>query len=339
MSAWVRSGALVGAPQLIAELGGDAAALAQAAGIDAAAFSDPEFPVPTAAVVSFLESAAAHCGCDNFGLRLAQRQDMSLLGPLWFLVQSSTTVGEMLEDLARVFFLHTTGVLLSLESSKGGLLMNYELATGAGAADRHTTELGIAILVNELCKSSPSWKPPQVFFRHGPPQELRLHRQVFGDHISFSADRNALFIDSAMLATAYGSGDSATHRMLATRFNAQCKQLPEMCRTKTESAIRSLMSVATCDVVLVAKVLNLSTRSLQRYLIKENTSFSAVLDGVRADLALKYLRQSELPVAAIAELLGFCETSALTRACRRWYGQSPRSLRLTETGVLRCAND
>ncbi|MDO8698725.1 MAG: AraC family transcriptional regulator [Pseudomonas sp.] len=328
MSAWVRSGALVGAPRLIDELGGDATALALSAGIDAAAFGDPEFPVPTAAVVSFLESAAASCCCDSFGLRLAQRQDMSLLGPLWSLVQSSTTVGEMLADLARVFFLHTTGVLLSLESAKGGLLLNYQLATGAGAADRHTTELGIAILVNELSKSSPNWKPKRIFFRHGPPKDLRLHRQIFGSHISFSADRNALFIEDAILAMRYGSGDIETHRMLATRFNAQCKQLPELFRTQTESAIRSLMSVATCDVVCVAKVLNLSTRSLQRYLIKEKTSFSAVLDGVRADLALKYLRQSELPIAAIAELLGFSETSALTRACRRWYGQSPRTLRL-----------
>jgi AraC-like DNA-binding protein len=329
MSAWVRSGALVGAPQLIAELGGDSVALAQAAGIDAAAFSNPEFPVPGAAAVSFLEAAAAHCGCEDFGLRLAQRQDMSLLGPLWLLVQSSTTVGEMLEDLAQVFFLHSTGLLVSLEPCKAGVFLNYDVAAGTGVADRQTTELGIAILVNELRKSSPNWQPQRVFFRHGPPQDLRLHRQIFGNQLSFNADRNGLLIDRATLALPYGSGDSATHRMLASRFNAQCKQLPELFKSQTESVIRSLISVASCDVVFVAKVLNLSTRSLQRYLIKENTSFSAVLDAVRADLALKYLRQSELPVAAIAELLGFCETSALTRACRRWYGQSPRTLRLT----------
>ena len=67
-----------------------------------------------------------------------------------------------------------------------------------------------------------------------------------------------------------------------------------------------------------------SSRSLQRHLTHQSTSFSRMLDAVRADLALKYLRQSELAVADIAEILGFSETSALTRAFSRWYGHSPR---------------
>lgn len=327
MSSWVRSGALVGAPDLIRRLGGDPAALALAAGIDAAAFDDPDFPVPASAVVGFFEAAAASCRCENFGLQLAQRQDFSLLGPLWPLMQSATSVGEMLQDLARYFHLHTTGALISVESSQQGLILNYSLATGTSASDRHTMELGIALLVQELRKGRPSWRPGRVLFRHGPPQDLRLHRQILGTHVSFNADRNALFIDPQIMATAFGSGDTLVHHRLTSSLGAQRRQLPELLQAQTETVIRSLISFSACDVDVAARILHLSARSLQRKLAEEKTSFSAVLDAVRADLALKYLQQSDLPIAAIAEILGFSETSALTRAFRRWYGQSPHRVR------------
>lgn len=329
MSSWVRSGALVGAPDLIRQLGGDPAAVALSAGIDAAAFRDPDFPVPAGAVVDFFEAAAARCRCENFGLRLAQKQDLSLLGPLWPLMQSAATAGEMLQDLTRYFLLHTTGALLSIESFRHGLVLNYSLSSGTSASDRHTMELGIALLVQELRKCRPNWRPGRVLFRHGPPHDPRLHRLMLGPNVSFNAERNALFVDPATIAAPYGSGDSLLHHKLASSLGARRRQLPELLRVRTETVIRSLISFSPCDVAVAAGILHLSSRSLQRKLAEENTSFSAVLDAVRADLALKYLRQSELTIAAIAEILGFSETSALTRAFRRWYGQSPRRVRHT----------
>ena len=324
MSSWVRSGALVGAPDLIRRLGGDPAALALAAGIDAAAFNDPDFPVPAGAVVGFFEAAAASCRCENFGLRLARQQDLSLLGPLWPLMQSAATVGEMLQDLARYFLLHTTGALLSIQSSRRGLILDYSLSTGTSATDRHTMELGIALLVHELQKRRPNWRPGRVLLRHGPPQDLRLHRQVLGPHVLFNADRNALFVDPEIMAAPYGSGDAQVHQQLTSSLGARRRQLPELLLARTETVIRSLISFSPCDVATTAGILHLSPRSLQRKLAEEKTSFSEILDAVRADLALKYLQQSDLKIAAIAEILGFSETSTLTRAFRRWYGQSPR---------------
>lgn len=327
MSSWVRSGALIGARALVTELGGDLAALANAAGIDDAAFDDPDFPVPTGSVVNFLETAAARCQCETFGLQLAQRQNMSLLGPLWTLMQSATTVGEMLADLARYFMLHTTGALIAVEPAKTCLIWNYSLAADTGGNDRQTMELGIAILAQELRRACPQWTPEQVFFRHSPPTDLRLHRKLFGANVSFNTDRNAIFIDNKILATPLDSGDAKTHQVLASSFGLQRKQLPALLSTQTETVIRSLLPVTACDIAVVAKVLNISCRSLQRHLTDQHTSFSRLLDAVRADLALKYLRQSELAIGDIAEILAFSETSALTRAFGRWYGHSPRRAR------------
>jgi AraC-like DNA-binding protein len=48
---------------------------------------------------------------------------------------------------------------------------------------------------------------------------------------------------------------------------------------------------------------------------------------VRADLALKYLRQSALRFAEISEILGFAEPSVFSRSFRRWHGCTPREAR------------
>ena len=73
---WVRSGVLAGAVPLLAELGVDAGALATDCGLDPDALGQGDLPVPGPAVVAFFESAAERTGCEDFGLRLATRQDL-----------------------------------------------------------------------------------------------------------------------------------------------------------------------------------------------------------------------------------------------------------------------
>ena len=73
--------------------------------------------------------------------------------------------------------------------------------------------------------------------------------------------------------------------------------------------------------------MRLNPRTVQRRLSEEQTSFDQILDKVRADLSMSYLRDSELSVAAVAEILQFSETSALSRAFRRWYGVAPTQVR------------
>ena len=100
----------------------------------------------------------------------------------------------------------------------------------------------------------------------------------------------------------------------------------------TIPAKRSSFSVASLpfapiDLATAARVLRSSRRSLQRKLEAEGTSFATIFDRVRAGLARSYLLESRLSVAEIAELLGYSETGALTRAVRRWFGENPRRVR------------
>jgi AraC-like DNA-binding protein len=83
----------------------------------------------------------------------------------------------------------------------------------------------------------------------------------------------------------------------------------------------------------VARPLGLSERTLQRRLRDEGTTFGALVDDVRLELARMYLGDPELAIFEVAFLLGYSEPSAFNRAFRRWTGASPSEHRRA-TGAL-----
>ncbi|MEM9497122.1 MAG: helix-turn-helix domain-containing protein [Pseudomonadota bacterium] len=73
--------------------------------------------------------------------------------------------------------------------------------------------------------------------------------------------------------------------------------------------------------------LNMSKSTLLRHLRDEGTSFRTLREGLRKELAERYLRSSDLNNQQICHLLGFNNTSAFQRAFRKWTGMTPRKFR------------
>jgi len=77
----------------------------------------------------------------------------------------------------------------------------------------------------------------------------------------------------------------------------------------------------------VAGQLGLSGRTLQRKLQERGTTHQELLDQMRKELAVRYLREPEMAICEVAYLLGFSESSALHRAFKRWTGKTPSEFR------------
>ena len=94
------------------------------------------------------------------------------------------------------------------------------------------------------------------------------------------------------------------------------------------SALRELLKTditAGKDVSLVdiAESAGTSTRSLQRVLTQQGSSFRKVLNEARSDIAIELLRDSNNRVTDVAMSLGFADSSHFARSFRRITGQSP----------------
>lgn len=78
----------------------------------------------------------------------------------------------------------------------------------------------------------------------------------------------------------------------------------------------------------VAAQLLMSSRTLQRRLGEEGTTFQAVLRSAREELAHQYLKTSALSGSQIAYLLGFDSPNSFSRAFHQWKGTTPEQYRL-----------
>jgi len=96
---------------------------------------------------------------------------------------------------------------------------------------------------------------------------------------------------------------------------------------QVKSLLSGLVRHDACTIELIGEALAISPRTLQRRLAAAGTSYRALVDEVRADLAWRHVKRSELSLNRIAEVLGYRSPAAFSRAFRRWYRLSPRGAR------------
>jgi AraC-like DNA-binding protein len=96
---------------------------------------------------------------------------------------------------------------------------------------------------------------------------------------------------------------------------------------RVRRTLAAQLESGSSDLSTVARKLAMSPRSLQRRLADERTTFRALQDGLRRDVARHHLERPHASIAEVAYLTGFSEASAFTRAVRRWFGRSPAQLR------------
>ncbi|AKS42611.1 helix-turn-helix domain-containing protein [Wenzhouxiangella marina] len=87
----------------------------------------------------------------------------------------------------------------------------------------------------------------------------------------------------------------------------------------------------------VARELGRSSRSLSRHLADEGVDYRQLVDRTRQAIAEDLLRHTRIPLAEIAQQLGYADPSNFNRAFRRWTGCSPGALR--RTAAITCMSN
>ena len=185
-------------------------------------------------------------------------------------------------------------------------------------------------------------------------------RSIDLDSVIFPYRKPAHFADYSLIFTENSGfaptvpGGSGT---LISRFNAKLLDFP-VCRD--EAALNSFLDGAPGKITMlyrrdremairvrdllratltatpslkdIADRLFISPRTLHRRLGAEGSSFRAIKDTLRRDLALTRLSKTRDPVSRVAVDLGYADTSAFYRACVAWTGMSPMSYRRYRAG-------
>src|SRR5690606_4145779 len=119
-----------------------------------------------------------------------------------------------------------------------------------------------------------------------------------------------------------GNVELARHNdEVVARYLARIEREPGTSRLR--SWLIDKLSAGEPSQQAAAKAMGMSLRNLQRRLAEDGTTYREVLSETRRELACSYLEEGRLSVTEIAFLLGFSDTSAFSRAFRRWTGEAP----------------
>jgi AraC-like DNA-binding protein len=320
----IRASSLLNYAGLVTELGGDPRKLLRAKWIDPSVAGDHDRFIPYTTLAMVIGAAARELDCPDFGLRLSRRQSIDMLGPIAVIARHADTVAEAIEDIAK--YIHTyspaIGVGLRREAAHSEFTFTIMLPRLAHRDLMVELSLGIELgflrfLIDE------DFAPVRVTMQHPRLAQPRDYADLFGCPVDFECERNSLVVPNSVLSEPIHGRHAAAHA-LAEKYLAPMR--PDLAvADHVGELVRRLLPLNHATLVGVAREMAIHPRVLQRRLAEAGTTFETILDDVRRATALT-LSTDGLQVAQIAAALGYSEQSSYSRACRRWFGESPRQL-------------
>jgi AraC-like DNA-binding protein len=315
-------------PELVAELGGDADALLREAGVERASLSAA---LRYRAVADLLELAATKLEAPDVGLRLALLQGGArAFGPMGVVMANSKTFGEALEYVASHVHAYTLAARVRLQRERETQRVAVPIEILLDRLPHKQQAMEQALLLGHLNAVESTGgvaRVREVRFRHRPLSPLRVYRQHFGCEVRFDQEMDALVFAELDLHAPIVDPDVQLYEMATCFIDAKFTRVAPPMHARVRGLILQYLGGEECTNERVAAELALHPRTLHRRLKEEGTSFEAIKDEVRRDVALRYLQHGDLPLTRIAEKLGYAETSVLSRSCFRWFAASPRQLR------------
>lgn len=154
------------------------------------------------------------------------------------------------------------------------------------------------------------------------------YKTVFQSPVEFDAPQNALYFPRKLMFERIETANPAIQELSERLLANYLEQFGSgEFKTLARSHILELLVDGSASEEAVAKGLNLSRSSLSRRLRREGTTYRKLFHDTQCDLALQYLRETELPIGEISWRLGFQDMGSFSRSFKRWTGVSPRDWR------------
>jgi AraC-like DNA-binding protein len=300
--------------------------------IDAGALGRDDAMVSLRAVMQLLEASATQTACSDFGLRMSRYHDIDVLGPLSIALRNAPTVRAAMDFATRHVFVHSAGLVYTVQEQspvvKGAVEASIEIRLSNRPTQRQTIDLCLADIHSfTRLLAGDRYVLRAVSLPHTPLAPLGAYENFFGAKVLVDQPRASLHLSRSTLAADLQSVNATLRRIAEDYIFRNFSGTHGSVSDRVRQVLKQMLGTSGHSKESVADVLAIHPRTMQRHLAAESTSFEAVRDDLRKELALHYLRETKLSLGQVSMLLGFPAQSALSRACRQWYGATPLALR------------
>lgn len=327
----LRAATLIGYIDVATAVGLDPFEMLRKANISAHWLEDVEQRHAAEPILNLLEASAEKSKCDSFGLMMADQRSFADIGPLALLLEHLPTLDDVV--LAVRQYRRLINDITTLECQRGPESVVLRWSTVPGYRSSQAADLAVGVGYRVLKEvSGGRWEAEAVHFTHSEPHNLPAFRRFFAAPLEFESTFNGYSCTSASLRlpTLAPGGKMAEHaRRLLSLVPLDKEYSPVADRV--QRAIALLLPVANASLETVASSLGMNSRTLQRRLDMEGTTFAILLNRTRRSLAKHYLVDSNHPIGMIAELTGYSTTGSFTRWFVSQFGTTPSDWRADAT--------
>lgn len=297
----------------------------------AAEAGDLDRQVPLRAVFEILAELARVVRDPRLPLTLAQGTRIDEMGVVGFAIMTAATGRAALLRTMRFQRLISAAGSWQLTERDGEARLSWQRALPLDLGHRLANEIVFAQIVCYARALLGAFSPIALSFRHPAPGPSPAHASFFGCPVHFGAERDEVILSSAVLDRVPISANEALAHYFDQLITARASDTGESeLRGQVMELVAAQLPDGEPEPSAVAHRLGMALRTLQTRLREQGTTFRALVDEVRRTRAEQLLARGE-SVTSAAFALGFSETSAFSRAFRRWHGRSPRALRAEST--------
>lgn len=279
----------------------------------------------------FLEKTVERLHDHRIGLRIGFESPFSTLGVLGQIYQSCDTYAEALENMKKHIDLIDTLNHYDFQIKEDGIYhitrIHEDWQNTYPMAARQMTEHNIGFSIRSRREFLGRMvKPVKIFTPYPKEGDRDLLEEYFDCPITFDAEYLCIVLPKEMLDWKVPTANSDALQMYES-YIQRLKGERNIWTAHTKQHIFEQMKNSAPSLSLVASLMNLSPRTLQFYLKKENTSFQEVLDLIRFETAKLLLKQPQIPIVEVAERLGFEVQSSFNRFLQKRIGKTPKEFR------------
>jgi len=330
----MRAANFTGFSELVRNLGGEPNGILERYGLDARTIADPDQCIDMAAMSEVFEYSSTVLNAPLFGLRLAQLQNPDVFGCVFALCRNAPTFAEGMRDfMAYIPVIHSPLTMTELVETGDTAEFRFWTPDRGEDLDRSQAMYESALLLIKCFKEfgGAAFRPKYVQLAvSSRPPRLEEAEALIGCPL-YASTNGPKISTIAFHRDVMGRPVPYASRHLYRLLAGYLERIKAATRTslieRVEDYVYGALPSGNCSVMLCAKKLGLSPRTLQAHLSSYGVQFSEILEKQRVNLAKAYLADADMTLDEVAFRLGYAEQSSFGRAFRRWTGLSPRRYR------------
>lgn len=265
-----------------------------------------------------------------FGLHAGEHLNLAAAGLIGQITQTCATVKEAIEYCCTFANLGCSALPMSLEERRDHYQIlikpKYDWQQQYPDATRQTIEGYLAFTLREFrALTHHQHRPLAIHVYWDAADCIREYQRIFNCPVYDRSDRVSILLAKHHVESQIATSDYDLLRILVKHAEKKLEELKA--GQGIIRAVKQAMIYLSHDqfpsLEHIAQHLNISSRTLQRKLRSENTSYKEILDRYRRTQACAFLENPQMTIQRISEVLLYSDPSAFIRSFKRWTGQTP----------------